>query len=74
MIAHFQMALLSLIAGELDEEVAQIWGRLRVPNPETPLGKQITATALIGDLTVVRRNTAHFVPMGVQVLNPFFQG
>lgn len=36
-----------------------------------PLDKQIAATALINDLTVVIRNTAHYVPTGVQVLNPF---
>ena len=54
-----------------DEESAEVWGRLRVPNPENPLDKQIAATALINDLTVVTRNTAHFLPTGVQVLNPF---
>ena len=56
-----------------DEEIAEIWGRLRVPNPENPLDKQIAATALINDLTVVTHNTAHFLPTGVQVLNPFVQ-
>jgi predicted nucleic acid-binding protein len=56
-----------------DEETAEIWGRLRVPNPENPLDKQIAAIALINDLTVVTRNTAHSVPTGVQVLNPFTQ-
>ena len=54
-----------------DEEIAEIWGRLRVPNPENPLDKQIAATALINDLTVVTRNVSHFLPTGVQVLNPF---
>jgi predicted nucleic acid-binding protein len=54
-----------------DEEAAEIWGRLRVPNPENPLDKQIAATALINDLTVVTRNTSHYVPTGVRVLNPF---
>ena len=34
----------------LDEETAHVWGRLRVPNPENPLDKQIAATALIHDL------------------------
>ena len=54
-----------------DQEIAEVWGRLRVPNPENPLDKQIAATALMNDLTVVTRNTSHFVPTGVQVLNPF---
>jgi len=31
----------------LDEETAHVWGRLRVPNAENPLDKQIAATALI---------------------------
>lgn len=55
----------------LDEETAHVWGRLRVPNPENPLDKQIAATALIHDLAVVSRNVAHFAPTGVRVLNPF---
>jgi len=54
-----------------DEETAEVWGRLRVPNPENPLDKQIAATALVYDLTVVTRNTAHFAPTGVRQLNPF---
>jgi len=54
-----------------DEETAHVWGRLRVPNPENPLDKQIAATALIHDLTVVTRNTDHFVPTGVRLKNPF---
>jgi predicted nucleic acid-binding protein len=54
-----------------DEETAHIWGWLRVPNAENPLDQQIAATALIHDLTVVSRNSAHFRPTGVQVLNPF---
>ena len=35
------------------------------------LDKQIAATALIHDLTVVTRNSAHYEPTGVRVLNPF---
>jgi predicted nucleic acid-binding protein len=54
-----------------DEETAHVWGRLRVPNPENPLDKQIAATALIHDLTVVTRNTEHFAPTGVRLNNPF---
>lgn len=55
----------------IDEETAHVWGRLSVPNPENPLDKQIAATALIHDLTVVTRNTDHFAPTGVRLQNPF---
>lgn len=55
----------------IDEEVAQVWGRLRVPNPENPLDKQIAATALMHGFTVVSRNIAHYTPTGVAVSNPF---
>ena len=54
-----------------DEEIAQIWGKLRVPHAENPLDKQITATALMYGLTVVTRNVRHYEPTGVAVLNPF---
>jgi predicted nucleic acid-binding protein len=55
----------------LDEEIAQIWGRLRVPDPENPLDERIAATALMYGLTVVTRNVRHYEPTGVTVLNPF---
>ncbi len=54
-----------------DQEAAQIWGRLRAPHPENPLDKQIAATALIHDLTVATRNTDHYRPTGVPLVNPF---
>jgi predicted nucleic acid-binding protein len=54
-----------------DQEAAHVWGRLRAPNAENPLDKQIAATALIYDLIVVTRNTAHYASAGVRVLNPF---
>jgi predicted nucleic acid-binding protein len=55
----------------IDQEIAEVWGRLRVPNPENPLDKQIAATALIHDLVVVTRNTAHYRKTGAKLLNPF---
>lgn len=55
----------------IDLEIADLWGRLRAPNHENPLDKQIAATALLYGLVVVTRNTAHFAPTGVRVLNPF---
>jgi toxin FitB len=54
-----------------DEETAHVWGKLRVSNPENPLDKQIAATALIHDLTVVTRNTAHYLLTGVRLRDPF---
>jgi toxin FitB len=65
-IDRFEDAILSF-----DQETAEIWGRLRVPNRENPLDKQIAATAIINELIVVTRNIAHYAPTGVGLLNPF---
>jgi hypothetical protein len=54
-----------------DQETAHVWGRLRAPNAENPLDKQIAATALIHDLTVVTRNVSHYETTAVRLLNPF---
>lgn len=56
---------------DIDQDIAQLWGRLRVPHLESALDKQIAATALIYDLTVVTRNHKDFVKTGARVLNPF---
>jgi len=50
---------------------AQIWGKLRVPHYENSIDKQIAATALAHDLTVVTRNVSDFSSTGVRILNPF---
>ena len=73
-LEHWLLRLTSIYADRilpLDEETAQVWGRLRVPNPENPLDKQIAATALIHDLVVVSRNVVHYQPTGARVMNPF---
>jgi len=56
---------------ELDEEIAQLWGKLRSPHHGHAIDKQIAATALIHGLTLVTRNTKDFMKTGVKVLNPF---
>ena len=55
----------------LDAAAAQVWGRLRVPNPHHAIDKQIAAIALLHGLTVVTRNVADFAGSGVGLLNPF---
>jgi toxin FitB len=54
-----------------DEDIAQVWGRLRVPHPENLLDKQIAATALVFDLVLVTHNVKHFAATGVKLFNPF---
>ncbi len=56
---------------DINQDIAQIWGRLRGPHPENALDKQIAATALSYELTVVTRNYRDFAKTGVRVLNPF---
>lgn len=65
-LAHYAHQILPF-----DVDAAQIWGRLRVPHPAHELDKQIAATALLHDLTVVTRNVADFDGTGVKLLNPF---
>ncbi|RQS76886.1 type II toxin-antitoxin system VapC family toxin [Burkholderia sp. Bp8963] len=55
----------------VDIEISQMWGHLRVPQPQHELDKLIAATALINDLTVVTRNVGDFASTGVRLLNPF---
>ena len=75
--AQLEMWLVALLAEyqdhilDINQDIAQLWGRLRAPHPENALDKQISATALIYELTVVTRNHKDFVKTGAPVLNPF---
>ncbi|MGH8477372.1 MAG: type II toxin-antitoxin system VapC family toxin [Methylococcales bacterium] len=55
----------------IDPDIAQLWGRLRVPHSENALDKQIAATALIHDLTLVTRNQRDFQSTGARLLDVF---
>lgn len=54
-----------------DREEALVWGKLRAPHYENAIDKQIAATAIVYDMTLVTRNVSDFVTSGVSVINPF---
>jgi predicted nucleic acid-binding protein len=55
-------------------DVAEVWGRLGVPDPVPPIDGLLAATALVHDLTLVTRNVADVAVTGVALLNPFTDG
>ena len=54
-----------------DLECARMWGVLMGANDQHIVDRQIAAIALVYDLTVVTRNTAHCAGSGARLLNPF---
>lgn len=55
----------------VDDLVAKSCARLHVSDPRSYRDALIGATALVHGMTVVTRNVADFVPMGVPLLNPW---
>ena len=54
-----------------DRDESQVWGKLRSPHHENALDKQIAATAIVYNMTVVTRNVDDFIGTGVSLFNPF---
>lgn len=55
----------------VDEEIAETWGRLMVPDPLPVVDSMLAATAIVHGLTLVTRNVDDVKPTGVPLLNPF---
>lgn len=55
----------------VDEPVAQLWGRLNVPDPLPAVDGLLAATAIVHDWTLVTRNTKDVARTGVRLFNPF---
>jgi predicted nucleic acid-binding protein len=55
----------------VDTAVADLWGRLQVPNPLPVVDGLLAATALVHDLTLVTRNVGDVSTTGVRVVDPF---
>lgn len=58
----------------IDLAVAQCCASLHVPDPRGEREALIAATAMVHRMTVVTRNIADFLPMGVALLNPWNDG
>lgn len=58
----------------VDARVAEVWGRLNVPDPLPTVDGLLAATALVHDLTFVTRNVKDIAGTGVRLLNPFEAG
>lgn len=66
--------LLGTFSGRIlpvDDRVAELWGRLNVPDPLPTIDTLLAATAIVHGLTLVTRNVRDVAATGARVLNPF---
>ncbi len=52
-------------------QVAEVWGRLNIPDPVPVVDGWLAATALVHDWTLVTGNVSDVAPTGARLLNPF---
>jgi toxin FitB len=55
----------------IDEQTAQEWGRMNVPDPLPVIDGLLAASAKVRGWTLVTRNTADLARSGVNLINPF---
>ena len=55
----------------IDQEVAERWGEMNVPDPLPVMDGLIAATARVHELTVATRNIKDMARAGVPFVNPF---
>jgi len=55
----------------IDVAIADLWGRLNVPDPLPVIDGLLAATAIVHGLTLVTRNVADVERTGVALLNPW---
>jgi toxin FitB len=74
---HLEGWLVALVDGyadrllPIDLRIAELWGRLNVPEPLPAVDGMLAATAIGHDLTLVTRNTRDVARTGVRLLDPF---
>ena len=66
---HSELRILNV-----DQAVAEEWGRINVPSPLPAIGGLIAATARVHGLTLATRNTGDVARAGVDSVNPFESG
>lgn len=74
---NFERWLSQLVDGYGDRivpitvRIAEVWGRLNVPDPVPVVDGLLAATALVHDWTLVTRNVGGVRSTGVRLLDPF---
>ena len=56
---------------DIDERIAEEWGRLNVPDPLPAIDGLLAATCKVHGFTFVTRNVADVVRIGIATIDPF---